>query len=811
MPSIVRVTHAKLAGVACISASILLVELGITRLFSVITWNHFAFLAVSLALFGLSASAVFLHVLAPQHPVERVDRQLWIYSLVFATSATVVAVLFLRTAVGTAFTSRNFASLVGAYALAALPFFFGGACITLAVSRLHHDINRVYGADLAGAAAGCLLFIPVLEVCGGPGPLIGAAALAACAAACFADTRARMAIAATVSIAALAALVLHTRLHFLDVRFTKAGERPWIFTKWNSYSRVAVYPETHHDWGLSANYAGEHPFSYFMDIDASASTEILVAQTPEDVAFLRHEVTAFAYRFMPAGGDALVIGPGGGRDLWSALVFGARRVVGVEINSIIVNDVMRGRFRGRSGRLYERPDVQVYVDDGRNFVARSREQYDVIQASLVDTWAATSAGAFSLTENNLYTVEAFVDYLKHLRPNGLLTMSRWTNEGVRVLSLARAAAEHMGWPVSDRFFAVERPAGDAGVTTFMLRTTPFTPDENRRLRVEARELGFRIIYAPGLDGRPPDGDRLYVALATADDAEAVYRRHNRDISPVVDDRPFFFQGVKPSALPQLLRDASTIKSSDGINLLARLLIVSLGLVVVFIVLPLALRTGASSRELPVGWLGYFACLGVGFMLIEIGLMQRFVLFLGHPTYALTVVLFTLLLGGAIGSRVSRRVGGDPRRLLGITLPIICGLAVAYAYALPQLFTAWLGLERPLRIALSAALLLPLGVGLGMPLPAGIAMLGRDRPQHLAWAWAINGATSVLGSVVAMLIALTVGFRVVVLTGAACYVVALLLGVALPREQQAESGSPLGLRRGDAPPSGHRTRPLSIGD
>jgi MFS family permease len=186
------------------------------------------------------------------------------------------------------------------------------------------------------------------------------------------------------------------------------------------------------------------------------------------------------------------------------------------------------------------------------------------------------------------------------------------------------------------------------------------------------------------------------------------------------------------------------------------------------------RPGANRRELPVAWLGYFSCLGVGFMLIEIGLMQRFVLFLGHPVYALTVVLFTLLLGGAIGSRLSQRAGGNARRLLTMTLPIVGLLAVVYAYALPYLFSSWLGLERPLRIALSAALLLPMGVGLGMPLPAGIALLGRHRPEHLAWAWAINGATSVLGSVVAMLIALTVGFRVVVLTGAACYVVALAL-------------------------------------
>src|SRR5262245_27149079 len=266
MPSSARVSVAKLAGIGCISASILLVELGITRLFSVITWSHFAFLAVSLALFGLSASAVYLPVLAARHRPEQLDRQFWGYALLFALSATLVAVLFLRTPIGSVFISRNLASLAGIYALSAIPFFAGGACLALAISRMHHDINRVYGADLIGAAAGCLLFIPVLEVFGGPGPLVGAAALGACAAACFADARLPRAVAAAAALAGLVVLGANARYSFFDVRYTKAGIRPWIFTKWNSHSRVAIYPETHHDWGLSANYKGDHPFSYFMDI-----------------------------------------------------------------------------------------------------------------------------------------------------------------------------------------------------------------------------------------------------------------------------------------------------------------------------------------------------------------------------------------------------------------------------------------------------------------------------------------------------------------------------------------------------------------
>jgi spermidine synthase len=776
-----RVANLKLVGIACISASVLLVELGITRIFSVITWSHFAFLAVSLALFGLSASAVFIHVFARRHPPELVAKHFWRYALVFSVLTTVVALLLLRTNIGSAFGSRGMGSLAAVYVMTASPFFAAGACLALAVSRLHHDINRVYGADLAGAALGCFLFLPALELFGGPGPLVGAAALGGFAAWCFAESRASRVVAAAMASAAAIALVVHVIHPYLDIRYTKAGERPWIFTKWNSHSRVAVYPETHQDWGLSNNYKGAHPQSLFMDIDASASTEILVAKSTADVAFLSHEVTAFGYRLMPPGGESLVIGPGGGRDVWSALVFGAPRVVGVEINSIIVNDVMRRRFRSESGDVYGKPEVEIFVDDGRNFIARSREHYDVIQASLVDTWAATAAGAFSLTENNLYTTEAFVEYLQHLKPDGVLTLSRWSPEGIRVLSLARAASERMGGAVADRFFAVERPSIEkdvTGMSTFLLRRRAFSDDENQRLRAAAQELGFRIVYAPGLHGGPPDGDADYVKLATASEAKAVYAEHEDDISPVIDDRPFFFQAVKPEALPHVLRTAAFSDDTDGMSILVRLLYVSLAMVVLFIVLPLFLLGGAKQRELPIGRLGYFACLGIGFMLIEIGLMQRFVLFLGHPVYALTVVLFTLLIGGAAGSRLSRRINADSRRTLMFALPVIAVMAVSYAYLLPHAFSSWLGFARPLRIALSVSLLLPLGIGLGMPLPAGIASMGQRRPEHLAWAWAINGATSVLGSVLAMLLALIIGFRFVVLAGAGCYVVAIVLGRTL---------------------------------
>ena len=278
-----------------------------------------------------------------------------------------------------------------------------------------------------GAAAGCLVLIPLLDRLGAPGVVLTAAALSAAAAALFAsrNRRGRMVGVGAVLIGVSLAGQLSGVAAF-DVVVTKGhlGDRV-LFSKWNSFSRIGVYERTHGDWSLSPAYRGALPDTRYMDIDAAASTPILeVSPDLSNVQFLRYELTAVAYRLKPPGFKALVIGPGGGRDLVSALVFGASHVDGVEINPIIADDVMRNRFRDYSGGIYTNARVRIAVDDGRSFVRRTPDRYDVIQASLVDTWAATAAGAYTLTENTLYTVDAFNDYLDHLNDTGVLSITR---------------------------------------------------------------------------------------------------------------------------------------------------------------------------------------------------------------------------------------------------------------------------------------------------------------------------------------------------------------------------------------------------
>ena len=790
-PDPTRVARGTLAGIACLSAAILIVELALTRIFSVTMFYHFAFLAVSIAMFGLSASSVFVYVTPRLHPPDRVLGLLRRYAALFALVTIAAAVVLLRIRIGVTYSAANLFRLIGVYIIAAAPFMAGGAGMALAVSRLHRDIARVYAADLLGAASGCLLLIPALNMLGGPGALLLASGLAALASWLFAtsDPAARpRAWAAVVAVAAVG-LAAQWRYPWLDIREAKGreAERP-IYSKWNSFSRIAVYDHEHEDWGLSDTYKGQRPASLFMDIDASASTPI-VEGGPLDgpLSYLKYEITGLAYSLRPDG-HALIIGPGGGRDIWTALVGGARRVDGVEVNPIIVDDVMNRRFRAFAGDVYHAPGVSVVVDDGRSYVSRSRERYDVIQASLVDTWAATSAGAFAMTENNLYTVEAFEAYLHHLAPEGVLTITRWYTDGLRLVSLLHAAGARVGWSgISDRVFI----ARNGKVATFIAKSTPLTDAEVTRLVDACDRLKFAVVYAPVTPSHavPPERND-YTRLITTDNPDRFYRFYPWDISPTTDDRPFFFQTARLGDTLDVKLDRSLL-FGGGFETLRTVVLLSLVLVVLFILLPLAGLSPEPIREFgsAIGPVAYFACLGTGFMLIEIGLTQQFVLFLGHPVYSLTVILFTLLLGGGLGSALSRRVGETPRAAIAVVVPAIIAASLVYAAALPSLFTAWIGLSRPLRVALSVTLLLPLGVLLGMPLPAGVRVLRNSRPGLLAWAWGVNGATSILGASAAILIAMNWGFTRVAIVGAAVYGLAGLIGVAIARgvERGADSG------------------------
>ena len=796
-----------LAGVALISTTLLMIELALTRIFSVVMYYHFAFLAISIALFGVSASGVYAYVRRQRLDRRATDDLLAVQSLIYAACTIVALFVLVRLRVGLSYSPSNLARMLTIYMLAAVPFFAGGLVVTIAISRLSAHVNAIYAADLIGAAAGCLILIPLLDRLGAPGVVLAAAALSTAAAILFAPTASRRRVAAVAVVILLVPIAgqLSGRAGF-DVVDTKGhvGDRI-LFSKWNSFSRIGVYERTHGDWSLSSAYKGPLPETRFMDIDSAASTPILHLNADlSNAQYLRYELTAFAYHLKGTGNfTALVIGPGGGRDLASALVFGASRVDGVEINPIIANAVMRDRFREFSGGIYVNPRVHVTVDDGRSFVRRTSERYDVIQASLVDTWAATAAGAYTLTENTLYTVEAFDDYLDHLTDGGVLTITRWVADGLRLVSLAQAACEQRGWSAADRLAIVRQD----NVATFMLKKTPFTAAEIAQLRGVADRLGFDVLYAPGdgdarnkaqQDGRAQsihiaqnvdvDGSSTadYARLVLAPDRQQFYAAYAWDIRPTTDDRPFFFHTTKLENQFDVAF-GRTMLFGNGLSALMTLLGISTALVVLFVIGPLIFAGRGQAR--PRGWLAwlvYFGALGAGFMLIEVSVLQNFVLLLGHPVYSLTVTLFSLLLGTGLGAAWSRQFDGALLRRSGaIGILTVAVVALAFVVLATPIVNWAIPFSRGVRMLIAVAMLVPVGVALGIPMPTGMRILSARSPQMLAWAWGINGALSVLGATLAIFIAMNWGFRVTLVTASATYFIGLLALLAATRPSMSD--------------------------
>jgi hypothetical protein len=796
------VSSRTLLGVALISGSLLMTELSLTRIFSVTMYYHFAFMAISIALFGLSASGVYVFLTRDRWRDVPTDRLLAVHAVAFSLITLLALAVLVRLRIGLSYTPANIALMSLLYLLSALPFFAGGAAVSIAISRLSANVNAVYAADLLGAGAGCLLLMPALNILGAPGAIVASALLGGSAAVFFADSKAyRQRVIVGGVLLSIVAGTAGRQL--FSVSTTKGHENhPVLFSKWNSFSRIGVYEQPYGAWSLSDKYTGPLPETRLMDIDSAAGTQILkFGGNLKDVSYLQYELTAFGYRLYGSPDatpgspfSALVIGTGGGRDLLSALVFGAARVDGVEINPIIVNDVMRNRFRDYSGAVYDHPNVHVAVEDGRSFVRRSPARYDIIQASLVDTWAATAAGAYSLSENSLYTVEAFDDYLDHLTDRGVLSISRWVFDGLRLISLAQEAGARRGWDPADRLAIIQH--GD--IATFLLKKTPYTPEERKTLLDAAANLGFAVLYMPDTP-TTTFGDRRddYARLMHAPDRHAFYAQYPLDVTPTTDDRPFFFHTTKlrnHSFVAPVLRLFGVhverpvnpgAWATGGLTALLVLLTISSVLIVLFILGPLAVTSGGALGR---GWLrhlAYFASLGGAFMLIEVALLQRFVLLLGHPVYSLTVTLFSLLLGTGLGSVLSRRIAENRvKRSAMIACGAVALVALLWGNALPFIVQAAIGWPLTLRLALAVALMTPAGMLMGIPLPAGVRVLSATKPQLIAWAWGMNGALSVLGAILAVFIAMNWGFSVTLACGAALYALAAAL-IALPERPSTQ--------------------------
>ncbi|MGD0987272.1 MAG: hypothetical protein ABR874_05645 [Candidatus Sulfotelmatobacter sp.] len=786
-----------LAGLGLTSFATLLLELALTRLFSVVLFYHFAFLAISIALLGLGAGGVFSYMLKP-----RLSRHgtcqlaMW---LCMANAVTILVVLetVLHVPVALEVTGSNFLRLTAIYLAAAVPFFLTGVLFSVVFARESHRIPLLYGADLGGGAMACLAVVPLLNWIGGPNTILMASAALAVAAAVWAESRSGRRIAAALLAAFLILIAGNLSDGLIDVVYAKGMLRDpaWVeFARWNALSRVEV------------DLQGQ---AKTVVIDADASTFIMNCDIEHwhDSGWERALMSAppaLANVLRPRG-EFAIIGPGGGVDVLRAIANGSPSVTGIEINPIIADTIMRGRYATYSKHLYQRPDVHIHVTDGRSYLRSTPQQFDVVQMTLVDTWASTAAGAFALSENNLYTVEAFSEYFNHLRPDGMIAITRWEfhdpREALRVVSVAMDALHRLGVANPARHFIVasEGALDEDGIPVVVLaKKSPFTSEEEAAVKAHfAHYAQLHPLYLPSDPQPNPFGD-----LIASNDPYAFARTYAYNVAPVNDNAPFFFFTLKPSQIlgNETLQAGVDWKVNLGVLVLLIVLVISIIAVAAFLILPLLLHGGRRQSPLP---LLFFVAVGLGYIMVEIAFIQRFVLFLGHPTYALTVVIFLLMLSSGAGSLFSRRC--LPRtELAWMPLTLIAVALLIDVFLLPHVLASWVGFAFGYRLLASALLLAPLGFLMGMPFPTGLRalaaatpgvdapgldVLGIDAPPQsednaVEWAWAMNAAASVLGSVLAMVIAIQFGLTITLACGLTAYLLALLLLPALHGQRRA---------------------------
>jgi hypothetical protein len=766
-----------LAGLCLTSFATLLLELALTRLFSVVLFYHFAFLAISIALLGLGAGGVFAYLRKRQ--LAKVATRILAERLCMMNAVVVLLVLeiVLHVPVALEVTGKNFIRLTILYLAAAVPFFLTGVLFSIVFSRETRRIPLLYGTDLGGGALACLAVVPLLNWIGGPNTILMASAALAVAAAVWASSQNTRRVAGALLAGFLLLIAANLSDKLIDVVYAKGIFRDpaWVeFARWNALSRVEV------------DRIGR---AKSIVIDADASTYIMNVQ-PDHVQgtpwerILMSRPPALVNVLRPRG-DFAIIGPGGGIDVLTALFNGSPSVTGIEINPIIANTIMRGRYATYSKHLYQRPDVHMNVTDGRSYLRSMPQQFDVVQMTLVDTWASTAAGAFALSENNLYTVEAFREYFEHLRPDGMIAITRWEfhepREALRVVAEAMEALHRLGVANPARNFIVASQGllNEDGIPVVVLaKKTPFTPDEEAAVQAHFLKYSeLHALYMPSEPQQNPFGD-----LIASNDARAFARTYAYNVAPVDDNAPFFFFTLKPGQIvgAQSLHHGVDWKVNLGVLVLLLVLVISLAAVLAFLILPMALHRG-QVRQSPLPLL-YFVAVGLGYILVEIAFIQRFVLFLGHPTYALTVVIFLLMLSSGAGSLFSRR--WLPRtELAWMPIILVVGALLIDVIFLPRWLESWVGLTLYSRMAVSGLLLAPLGFVMGMPFPTGLRALAARAESNLhlsaddnavEWAWAMNAAASVLGSVLAMVIAIQFGLNVTLACGIAAYLFALVL-------------------------------------
>lgn len=749
-------SRAVLIALGLVTAAALALQVILTRMFASVLAYHFSFLAISLSLLGTGAGALVVYLWPHRFSDAEPSVVLGRWSVWFALSLVLLPliVVYLDLVMPRALNWVFIGNLAVACAVASVPPFAAGVVVAVAISRYASSIGVVYAADLFGAGLGAFLAVPVLWLGPAPNLIVALAVAVAAAAAIFTRdpaVRRRAAVVGGLAVALLAVAAV-SRVLYLDPGHGKRHGPP-IAEHWTPLTRAFGYRPV----------AGSG-FGLLLYDRVYAPVPVPAGDKLPDWEVLKTGPQSIGYE-LTGPGHALVIGGGGGRDIYTALSQG-QTVDVIELNEGIrrVVDDDLGEF---SGRPYSRAGVSTVIGDGRSALAARDTTYDQIHMGFTDTFSANAAQGFALAENNLYTIEAFRDYFAHLKPRGVLNVSRLYrlvgDEALRVTVLMQAALEAMGIERPRDHMVVIRGKDFLGppTGTVLARREAYSADELALIGRLAAERGEGVVYGPG----GPYADE-WKRLAEAPSLEAFCNSYHLDVCPPTDDRPFFFNMERPQSLGR--RTGKYWETTSPFSML--LITLAILSVLCFAAFVCPVWIARESRRPPLTGLLYFWLIGLGFLLVEISLIQRLVLFLGFPTYALSVVLFSLLIFSGLGSWMTSRM--QPRRAMPVALGAAVVLILLSAVAMQPLLRSLIWLPLAGRVTVAVGAVIPIAVALGMAMPFGLRRFEALYPQALPYAWGVNGVASVLASVLGVVVAMLFGFTVAGIVAAGCYLCAL---------------------------------------
>lgn len=767
------------AGIFLVAASTLFLEIALTKVFSIIHYYYSAFLIVSTALFGYGFSGILLSVsrrLEKWSPVRLLFGGSMLFSVSIVVSYRLILAIPLRMS-GALSDPTQLLYLGIVYLLLSVPFFFSGLIIGVLLSTYTQQINKLYFADLTGAAVGCFAIVVAIPYFGGSGAVVLSALIAGLAALLFAEgMRGRIACLAWCAISVLLVhqadqlfpTILHSEKRYFHDSITNGKH---TYTGWSPASRIDVVKLSPDVCVIWIDGGTNQSFMHRL-----GSTDI-----PGRDKTRPWKTVELPYALLQ-NPRAMIIGPGGGVEVQSALGYGPSAIDAVELDPLITKIVL-GEYDEYIGRIYRRDNIHLVNEEGRSFIRRSPYKYDIIQQKNNSHPMAVASGALNLSETYLLTKEAFQEYIDHLNPGGFITIER--HGGIRLLNLAAEVLKDRG--VKEYWKQLMLLEEDAVNQVFLLKNGPFTYEELKFIREYMAKNRDRVLYSPD---QYDSSRNVFTRMMHPEDHANVLREAPFQLEAPTDDKPFlehffrlsalFSNDAKSKMAMKFWADAALNGFISGDTIYSDLsvyaiLVEALLLSSVFIVYPLLKRKRAGLQmKGTTNLLVYFSCLGLGFIFIEISLIQKYILFIGYPVYAVAVILFSLLISAGAGSYFSNRYSEKPFALLRIAVMAIVVLTLAQMFVVPLLFRQFLAVPFSMRLVLSVLFLLPSGFFMGIPFPVGLSWTSKNFEGFVPWAWGMNGYATVIGSVLSVIIALNFGFRIVLLTAILIYILAYVM-------------------------------------